>query len=595
MEQLSAANAAEILERRQYLQRIAAITTFLGKQGIPFRGHDEHESSQNQGNFLECLNLLKEFDPFLQNYTVKSNTTYISPSSQNEMICSVSQEIKGHIVKELKQAKMYSVMADEARDRRTEQLAVCVRFVTQEGRVKESFLGLHKLQELDAKSITDTIENVLKTNTLDNLLCVAQAYDGASVMSGVVGGVQARFRERHPEAIYVHCYAHELNLVLCYTCKAVPAASKFFELLENIYTCFNNSVVNHNKFIEIQQQLGIEISEFVQLSPTRWACQVRSVRSVLKNLTAILKCLSMISTPMAIGIQTGLRKPTTLYMLLMFSQLLGITEGLHRYLQGESVDLGKAVQYKTAVLQSLKELRTNACAEDIFKKTLALCEDNDIQPPVAPRQKQKRFDDFLVESVCSQASVMTSPDNFRHHIFYPCLDRMVQELSCRFSSVGEEIMMGIQACNPTSDTFLSEKSLTGIAHHYKLELKPEEVLVAKSFLRRRMEAQVIPDTASVYQLLDSDMFPTLRAIFQVALTIPVSSCSCERSFSALRRLHTWLRSTMEQDRLNDLAVIMIERKNLATITKDDIINRFAKLKPRRYGLLLPPLPLPSAK
>lgn len=55
IEQLKTASAAEISERRQYLHRIVAATTFLGKQGIPFRGHDEQESSQNQGNFIECM------------------------------------------------------------------------------------------------------------------------------------------------------------------------------------------------------------------------------------------------------------------------------------------------------------------------------------------------------------------------------------------------------------------------------------------------------------------------------------------------------------------------------------------------------------
>ena len=149
-------------------------------------------------------------------------------------------------------------------------------------------------------------------------------------------------------------------------------------------------------------------------------------------------------------------------------------------------------------------------------------------------------------------------------------------------------MSGIQACNPTSEVFLSEDSLKNLARHYKIELRSEEVLVATTFFRRKMETQTIPDTASVFQMLDADMFPSLRAVVQAALTIPVSSCSCERSFSALRCLHTWLRSTMGQERLNDLAVMMIERENVSVISRDSVIDRFANLKPRRYSLMLPP-------
>ena len=152
------------------------------------------------------------------------------------MITSISQEITESIIKQMKIAKMYSVMADEARDRCTEQLAVCVRFVTQKGVVRECFLGLRRLKSFDAKSIADEIEAMLQSHNLGDLLCVAQAYDGASVMSGAVGGVQARFRERHPEAVYVHCYAHKLNLVLCYSCKAIPEANAFLHIFQQL-TC----------------------------------------------------------------------------------------------------------------------------------------------------------------------------------------------------------------------------------------------------------------------------------------------------------------------------------------------------------------------
>ena len=62
IEQLKTASAAEISGRHKYLHCIVAATTFLGKQGILFWGHDEQESSQNLGTFVECMKLLKQFD-----------------------------------------------------------------------------------------------------------------------------------------------------------------------------------------------------------------------------------------------------------------------------------------------------------------------------------------------------------------------------------------------------------------------------------------------------------------------------------------------------------------------------------------------------
>lgn len=58
------------------------------------------------------------------------------------------------------------------------------------------------------------ILDTLKNNGLGPTAIVSQPYDGASVMSGICSGVQQRIKEVSPEAIYVHCYTHCLNLAL---------------------------------------------------------------------------------------------------------------------------------------------------------------------------------------------------------------------------------------------------------------------------------------------------------------------------------------------------------------------------------------------
>ena len=61
-----------------------------------------------------------------------------------------------------------------------------------------------------------------------------QCYDGASVMSGYNAGVQALIQAQCPQAVYVHCYAHCLNLVLIDVVKRLPVASNFFALMEAV-------------------------------------------------------------------------------------------------------------------------------------------------------------------------------------------------------------------------------------------------------------------------------------------------------------------------------------------------------------------------
>ena len=66
------------------------------------------------------------------------------------------------------------------------------------------------------------------------------------------------------------------------------------------------------------------------------------------------------------------------------------------------------------------------------------------------------------------------------------------------------------------------------------------------------------------------------------MTLPVTNAEAERSFFALKRLKTYLRNTMDQDRLTDLALLAVH--NDVTISRVEVINNF-DLKNRRLILL----------
>ena len=59
-------------------------------------------------------------------------------------------------------------------------------------------------------------------------------------------------------------------------------------------------------------------------------------------------------------------------------------------------------------------------------------------------------------------------------------------------------------------------------------------------------------------------FPAVRKAICTAMALPVSTCTVERSFSTLRRVKTWLRSTMTEDRLNGLCMISVHREKINT-------------------------------
>jgi hypothetical protein len=56
----------------------------------------------------------------------------------------------------------------------------------------------------------------------------------------------------------------------------------------------------------------------------------------------------------------------------------------------------------------------------------------------------------------------------------------------------------------------------------------------------------------------TNVYPHLATLYRLVLTLPVTSASCERSFSTLKLVKNHLRTVMTQDRLSDLMVIAVE-------------------------------------
>jgi hypothetical protein len=79
-------------------------------------------------------------------------------------------------------------------------------------------------------------------------------------------------------------------------------------------------------------------------------------------------------------------------------------------------------------------------------------------------------------------------------------------------------------------------------------------------------------------------FPNALVAYRILLTIPVTVASAERSFSKLKLLKTYMRSTMTQERLNGLATIAIENDVLEKIKYEDIIEYFISKNARRMML-----------
>jgi hypothetical protein len=75
-------------------------------------------------------------------------------------------------------------------------------------------------------------------------------------------------------------------------------------------------------------------------------------------------------------------------------------------------------------------------------------------------------------------------------------------------------------------------------------------------------------------IVEKSVFPNLYKMLHLALAVPTSSVSYERTFSAMRRINTYIRSTILPNRFSKLAIISIEKDLSNILNKEDILNKF---------------------
>ena len=96
------------------------------------------------------------------------------------------------------------------------------------------------------------------------------------------------------------------------------------------------------------------------------------------------------------------------------------------------------------------------------------------------------------------------------------------------------------------------------------ELVPQDLGAQLHVFRSAAKFRNVSEAVTAYISLGMAnlLLPQVKLLLHALLVVPASTATPERSFSALRRLKTWLRGTMGQERLNSLAVAHVHSKRV---------------------------------
>jgi len=205
-----------VTNNRYILSKIIECIKFCGAFELALRGHNEKSDSENPGIFRGLINFSSELDNTLKLHLEQSTVFKgLSKIIQNEMLECMLFVIRQNIKNEIKNADFFSVISDETTDVSAQfQMSIIFRYILSNGTPVERFWGFFNPSGHDAKSLSECIKYNLKEVTENHDKLISQSYDGAAVMSGRLSGVQKLIKDEYKIAHFVHCYAHQLNLIL---------------------------------------------------------------------------------------------------------------------------------------------------------------------------------------------------------------------------------------------------------------------------------------------------------------------------------------------------------------------------------------------
>ena len=352
---------------------------------------------------------------------------------------------------------------------------------------------------------------------------------------------------------------HCLNLAVQDTCRSIKIMRDAFDTILELSKVFKYSAKKKAMLLKIKAELSPKTPGIKPLCPTRWTVRAESLRSLVLYYEVIQSVLDEIlveysgnteATAAARGIV--MMKFSFLFGVVVAEIFFSVTDTLSKAIQKKSLCASEARKMAAVTVSSLRDLGSDACFERFWDEIKVKAVDLGVDEPVLPRTRRAPL--RLDETTSHTYHDETVEDLYhRHHM--EILDKLIGEIERRFESPTfilyskvEDVLRKAATGEITPTAALGE-----IITHFGDDLEEAELRTELSMLKNTMQGMsfsidCFKEKLTPYQTL----FPQISKLFRLLLIMPATSVTSERSFSSLRHIKTYLRTSMKQERLNHL-------------------------------------------
>ncbi|XP_016394516.1 uncharacterized protein LOC107728744 [Sinocyclocheilus rhinocerous] len=501
---------------------------------LALRGHDESETSDNPGIFRGLVDFVASLD--FENATVFKGT---SKTVQNELLDCMLSVVREHIIQEARSSDFLSIQPDETTDIATQcQLVLVLRYIDAKSNVQERFFEFIPLHSTTADSIATALKERLAVILPEDQKrkLISQAYDGASVMRGTTAGVQRKMQDVYPNAHYIHCYEHQLNLIMQQATSHIPKLPIDYRQSDGTSTavpsiqCLSTERTSSAvfKLYETQVTLTLLPSERQEPLPCCWRIRILS------------------------------------FFLQLFHNIMPHVDLLYAKLQKDDID---SVHIRGSIQQFQQDIQK-------IRNSLHSLVDQSSEGGSQPK-KQRSLSPEVHERIAAEVC-----DTVLRHTLerFPFTDHLINA-TLRQADRFEQYKM-----------VFPEDALSRTLKAYPV-LDGSKLKTELSLIYCKEEFRACCGALDLLQLFMEnnleEVFSETVTLLKILVTTPMTTAEAERCFSTLKRIKTFLRNSMTQERLNALAMLSMKKRLLTEMTdfNQKVIEKCASQKERRANFI----------
>ena len=547
------------------------------------------------------LKLRAEENSEILDWLRRKDDKYTSPVIQNEILGAIALCMLRKISQNIQNSTFFTIMADETADiSNKEQLVVCIRWVDENFAVHEDFIAMYPLERATADHIVAVLKNCLISMHLRIENARGECYDGASTMAGEKSGVAIQIKALNSKCLYTHCYGHALNLAVADAIKSVKCISDSLETVREIAKLVKKSPKRNTNLDKIRAETQNESREVHAFCPTRWTVRRESLEAVRNNYMELMELWEW-SLDICKDTEMKARIRRVQGMMATFPFYFGCTLGafilkhtdnLSHALQGSSMSAAQGQQVAEEVCKTLSRDRNEAAFDLFWTRLLKRKSEGDaVAEPKLPRKRRALTRQEVGDS--GTHYFPSTPKEYFRHMYYAAIDVTIECIRTRFNQKDFKVYQSIQelllkavAGEDHDEELAKVMAVYGDTDLQQYKLEPQlsllpEVVQAMGYDTSRFD---IADLLDFFQSLGNArklLLSETCTLGKLMLVMPATNAVSERSFSALKRVKTYLRSTTGEGRLNHLMLLHLHKELADGIDMVEVANLFVGDNHRR--------------